>query len=80
VRRSYETTFGFWSELTVTQKDAPHVHISGDVAWTSGITGAAGRPKVGEPIAGVLNFEASVLERRADRWLLVSRSVWRVPQ
>jgi hypothetical protein len=30
--------------------------------------------------AGVLNFETCVLEKRDGRWLLVSRSVWRVPQ
>ena len=80
VRKSYEATFDFWSELKVTQKDKPHIRVSGATAWADGITIAAGKPKKGDPIAGVLNFEACVLEKRDNHWLLVSRSVWRVPQ
>jgi ketosteroid isomerase-like protein len=79
VRKSYQATFAFWSELKVTQKGEPHVRVKGSVAWVDGITIAAGKPKTGEPIAGVLNFETCVLEKREGRWLLVSRSVWRVP-
>jgi ketosteroid isomerase-like protein len=80
VRRSYEATFSFWSELKVTQKDEAHIRVNGAVAWSDGITVASGKPKSGDPIAGVLNFEACVLEKRDGRWLLVSRNVWRVPQ
>jgi ketosteroid isomerase-like protein len=80
VRKSYEATFDFWSELKVTQKDKAHIRVNGPVAWADGITVAAGKPKKGDPIAGVLNFETCVLEKRDGRWLLVSRSVWRVPQ
>jgi ketosteroid isomerase-like protein len=80
VRKSYEATFDFWSELQVAQKDQPHIRVNGTVAWVDGITVAAGKPKKGDPIAGVLNFEACVLEKRDGRWLLVSRNVWRVPQ
>ena len=79
VRKSYEATFGFWSELKVSQKDEAHVRVNGDVAWVDGITMASGKPKAGDPIAGVLNFETCVLEKRDGRWLLVSRSVWRMP-
>jgi ketosteroid isomerase-like protein len=80
VRKSYEATFDFWSELKVTQKDRPNIRVNGTTAWADGITIASGKPKRGDPIAGVLNFETCVLEKRDNRWLLVSRSVWRVPQ
>jgi len=80
VRNSYVATFGFWSELEVIQKDGLQIRVSGAVAWTTGITSAAGKTKTGDAIMGVLNFETCVLEKRDGRWLLVSRSVWRVPQ
>jgi ketosteroid isomerase-like protein len=80
VRKSYEETFDFWSELKVTQKGKPHIRVNGTTAWADGITVAAGKPKKGDPIAGVLNFETCVLEKRGNHWVLVSRSVWRVPQ
>jgi ketosteroid isomerase-like protein len=80
VRKSYAATFAFWTELTVTQKDEPYIRVNGAVAWADGITMAAGKPKSGDPIAGVPNFETCVLEKRDGRWLLVARSVWRVPQ
>jgi ketosteroid isomerase-like protein len=78
--KSYEATFGFWSELKVTPEDGPHIQTSGDVAWADGITPAAGKPETGDPIAGAPTFEMMVLEKRGDRWFLVSRSVWRVSQ
>jgi len=80
VRQSYQETFGFWSELAVAQKDAAHIRVNGAVAWVEGITVANGKLKSGQAITGVLNFETCVLEKRDGRWLLVSRSVWRVPQ
>jgi ketosteroid isomerase-like protein len=78
VRKSYQATFVFWSELKVTQKGEPHIRVNGAVAWADGITIAAGKPKTGDPVVGVLNFETCVLEKRDGRWLLVSRSVARV--
>ena len=80
VRQSYQATFGFWSELAVAQKDAAHIRVNGAVAWVDGVTVASGKLKSGQAITGVLNFETCVLEKRDGRWLLVSRSVWRVPQ
>jgi hypothetical protein len=65
VRKSYEATFGFWSELKVTQKDGPHIQISGGVACADGITLAAGKPETGDPIAGTPTFEMMVLENAA---------------
>lgn len=80
VRKSYAATFDFWSELQVAQKGQAHIRVNGTVAWTDGVTIAAGKSKKGDSIAGVLNFETCVLEKRDGRWLLVSRVVWRVPQ
>ena len=80
VRQSYKATFDFWSELIVTQKDELHIRVNGSVAWTAGITTATGKTKTGNTIADAQNFENCVLEKRNGRWVLVSRSVWRVPQ
>ena len=80
VRRSYEATFTFWSELAVAQKDAAHIRVNGAVAWVDGVTVASGKLKSGQVVTDVQNFETCVLEKRDGRWLLVSRNVWRVPQ
>lgn len=80
VRKSYEATVAFWAELKVTQKDGPHIHVNGNVAWANGIAVAGGKPKTGDAVAGAPTFESDVFEKRGDRWVLVSHSAWRVPQ
>jgi ketosteroid isomerase-like protein len=66
VRKSFEAVFGFWSELKVTGRDAPQIHISGLTAWATAINAPT--------------FETGIFEKRGDRWLVVSWSAWRVPQ
>ena len=80
VRQSFQATFTFWSELAVAQKGAAHIRVNGAVAWMDGVTVANGKLKSGQAVTDVLNFETCVLEKRDGRWLLVSRSVWRMPQ
>jgi ketosteroid isomerase-like protein len=80
VRKSYDATVALWSELKVTQKDGPHIHINGNVAWANGIAVAGGNPKTGDAVAGAPTFESDVFEKRGDRWVLVSHNAWRVPQ
>ena len=80
VRKNWEATFAFWSELKVTQKDGPHIHINGNVAWADGTSAVAGKPKAGDPVTSAPTYESAVLEKRGDRWVFVSHSASRVPQ
>jgi ketosteroid isomerase-like protein len=80
VRRNWEAVFAVWSELKVTQKDGPHIHINGNVAWADATAAVAGKPKTGDPVTSAPTFESTVLEKRGDRWVFVSHSAWRVPQ
>ena len=77
VRKAWEATFAFWSELKVTQSDGPHIHIDGSVAWTDGMATVKGKSKAGDQIDAP-TFESDVLEKRGDAWLLVSHNAWRV--
>jgi ketosteroid isomerase-like protein len=80
VRKAFqEGVFSFWNELKVTQRDAPVIHVSGGTAWANGTTVAAGKPKSGGDV-NAPTFETGILEKRGDRWLIVSWSAWRVPQ
>lgn len=78
VRKNWETTFGFWTEVKAEQKDGPHVHVAGNIAWASGVAEVSGKPKNGAQVPGVPTFENDVLEKRNGRWVLVSHSAWRM--
>jgi ketosteroid isomerase-like protein len=80
VRKNWETVFNFWTDLKVTKTDGPHIHINGGLAWADGIAVVAGKPKTGEPISNAPTLETGILEKRGDRWLVVSWSAWRAPQ
>jgi ketosteroid isomerase-like protein len=81
IRKNFEgTVFQFWSELKVTGRDAPTIHIKGETAWATGIAVASGKPKAGGDAINAPTFESAVFEKRGDRWLIVSWSAWRVPQ
>jgi ketosteroid isomerase-like protein len=81
IRKNFEgTVFQFWSELKVTGRDAPTIHIKGETAWATGISVASGKPKAGGDVINAPTFESAVFEKRGDRWLVVSWSAWRVPQ
>ena len=80
VKKNWEGVFATWSELKTPRQDGPHIHISGNVAWLTGIAVTNGKPKTGAPVSGSLTFENQIQEKRGDRWLIVSHSAWRVPQ
>jgi ketosteroid isomerase-like protein len=80
VKQAFQAgVFNFWSELKVTPRDAPTIHVNGNVAWVNGVTVAAGKPKSGGDVSAP-TFETGILEKRGDRWLIVSWSAWRIPQ
>jgi ketosteroid isomerase-like protein len=80
VSKDWKATFDHLSQLTVTQKDGPYIHISGNVAWASGVALETGKLKAGDAIPETQIFETNVFEKRGDRWLLVSHSAWFVPK
>ncbi len=80
VRLGWERTFAFWSELKVTISDGPHIHVNGGVAWSDGVAMVNGKSKAGDQVVDAPTFEADVLEKRGDAWLLVSHSAWRAPK
>jgi ketosteroid isomerase-like protein len=78
IKKNWEATFSFWSELKVTRTDGP-IHVSGNVAWATGIADSVGKSKAGAAVTAP-TFESDVFEKRGDRWLLVSHTALRVPQ
>jgi ketosteroid isomerase-like protein len=78
VKKKWEATLGFWTELKVTSQDGPHLHVSGAIAWADVIADVVGTPKNGAPVRGP-TFESFVLVKRGERWLLASDSTSRIP-
>jgi len=74
-----ERVFGFWAELTLSPKQAPHVHIDQETAWTTGVVGVEGKNKSGQALSFTI-VETQVYEKRGDRWLMVSHHASRVPE
>lgn len=79
VKKRWESTFNSDSELKVTQADGPHIHVSGDVAWSTGLANAVVKPKAGNAF-NAPTFETDVFVKRGSRWLLVSHTALRVAQ
>jgi ketosteroid isomerase-like protein len=77
VRKAWEDTFAFWSELKVTASDGPHIRVNGGLAWSDGMAIVNGKSKAGDQVVDSPTFESDVLEKRGDAWLLVSHSAWR---
>ena len=80
VKRNWETVFAFWSELKTPPHDGPHIQISGNIAWLTAIADTSGKTKTGTSVNNALTFETQILEKRGDRWLIVSHTASRVPQ
>ena len=77
IKKNWEATFAFWSELKVTRTSGP-IHVSGNVAWSLGSAEVVGKSKAGDAVSSP-TFESDVFEKRGDRWLMVSHSAWRIP-
>jgi len=79
VKKKLEGIVAFWSELKHTTQEGPYIHQKGETAWAHSIVLNAGIPKTGASNPAPA-FNAFILEKRGDRWLIVSVSAWRVPQ
>jgi ketosteroid isomerase-like protein len=71
--------FGFWAELKLSPKQAPHIHVDQTTAWTTGVVGVEGKNKSGQALSFTI-IETQVYEKRGDRWLMVSHHASRVPE
>jgi ketosteroid isomerase-like protein len=71
--------FGFWAELKLSPKQAPHIHVDQTTAWTTGVVGVEGKNKGGQTLSFTI-IETQVYEKRGDRWLMVSHHASRVPE
>jgi len=71
--------FGFWAELKLSPKQAPHVHVDQTTAWTTGVVGVEGKNKSGQALSFTI-IETQVYEKHGDRWLMVSHHASRLPE
>jgi ketosteroid isomerase-like protein len=78
IRKNWEATFNNWSELKVTRTGGA-IRISGNVAWATSVADVIGKTKAGVAV-NAPTLSADVLEKRGDRWLVVSHNGWRIPQ
>jgi ketosteroid isomerase-like protein len=78
IKKNWEGTFDFWSELKVTRTGGP-IHVNGNVAWATGTADVIGKSKAGAALTSP-TLTSDVFEKRGDKWLLVSHCAWRVPQ
>lgn len=77
-KKHLQTLFSFWSDLKVSRRGEPHIHVAPPVAWVSVINDVQGRRTDGQ----LLSFSViatAVLEKRGDRWVFVSHHASRVP-
>jgi ketosteroid isomerase-like protein len=74
-----DRVFGFWAELKLSPKQAPHIHVDQTTAWTTGVVGVEGKNKSGQTLSFTI-IETQVYEKRGDRWLMVSHHASRVPE
>jgi hypothetical protein len=68
------------TELKHTTQEGPHIRQNGGTAWVHSIVLNLRKPKSGAPSNPFLAFNATIMEKRGDRWLIVSASAWRVSQ
>jgi ketosteroid isomerase-like protein len=73
IKKNWETMFSSVSELKVTQADGPHIHVTGDVAWATGIANDTFKTKAGAAV-NAPTYETDVFEKRGSQWLLVSHT------
>ncbi len=74
-----DRVFGFWAELKLSPKQAPHIDIDQGTAWTTGVVGVEGKNKGGLALSFTI-IETQVYEKRGDRWLMVSHHASRAPE
>ena len=76
VKSNWEGSFKDYAELKLTQLDGPHIHVNGDVAWSTGLVRADIKLKDGGAVSSNV-FETDVYEKQGSQWKLVSHSALR---
>jgi ketosteroid isomerase-like protein len=76
VKKNWQGMFKDYAELKVTPVDGPHIHIGGNVAWSTGLVQADVKLKNGNAVSSNV-FETDVFEKHGDQWQLVSHSALR---
>jgi uncharacterized protein (TIGR02246 family) len=79
VKANWEATFNAMSELKVTLSDGPHIQVKGDMAWSVSLAQVAFKLKSGV-VGAPPTFETDVLEKRDNKWQLVSHAALRMAQ
>jgi ketosteroid isomerase-like protein len=80
VRKKLEGIVAVWSEQKHTTQEGPHIHQNEGIALVHSVVANSGKLKSGAFPNPAPTFETLMLERRGDRWLIVSASAVRVPQ
>jgi SnoaL-like protein len=80
VTKNLEGIFVFWSEFKSTGGDAPLIHINGGTAWVNGTAIVSGKTKQDGNVINLSVLKTVILEKRGDRWLIVSWNSWRAPE
>jgi ketosteroid isomerase-like protein len=73
VKKKWEGTFNAFTKLKVTQTEGPNIHVSGNVAWATGLVIAQVNTKSGAAVTENV-FETDVFEKHGGGWLLVSHT------
>jgi ketosteroid isomerase-like protein len=76
VKNNWEVAFKDYAELKLTQLDGPHIHVSGNAAWSTGLVQADVKLKDGNAVSSSV-FETDVYEKRDGQWKLVSHAALR---
>jgi ketosteroid isomerase-like protein len=80
VKKNWEEgPFKNLTELKATAVDEPHIHVNGNVAWSTGTTHTEGKMKNGNSFDGNV-ITTRVFEKQGGRWLLVSNTSVPVPK
>lgn len=79
IKAHWQDTFNFWSEVTVTVRAIPRVHVKQNAAWSASVSEVAGKTKAGQSL-GYKVLETAGFEKRGGKWLLVSHHASRMPE
>jgi ketosteroid isomerase-like protein len=79
VQENWRLLFNAFTQLTLTQLDGPHVQISGDVAWATGLVNADIKLKSGASVREA-TFETAIFQKTEDGWRLVSHVASTAPR
>jgi ketosteroid isomerase-like protein len=79
IKPHWQETFDFWSEVKVTVRAVPQVHVKRDTAWSVSVAEVEGKSKAGQAQRFKV-LETAVFEKRGNRWLVASHHASRQPE